>query len=175
MRATLVLTAAVLAFALLVPAHAQVEEDEPPPPLRTLSKTEASALEKQSDPRKRLELSLEFVEARLKAAEKSVSGGDFWRMQTEVGVMQGLIENTLAYLYRVNRGTNRDFENFKRFEIALRSLAPRLETIRREAPERFDRYLRSVAKQVRDARSKAVEPLFGNTVVPRTNENDDNQ
>ncbi|MEK7855704.1 MAG: hypothetical protein AAB288_06415, partial [Acidobacteriota bacterium] len=57
--------------------------------------------------------------------------------------------------------------NFKRLEIGLRQFRPRLELIRRGIPSEYEPYLRSLIQYVRDARAKAVEPLFGDSVVPR--------
>ena len=38
--------------------------------------------------------------------------------------------------------------------------------IRREIPVEYDPYLKSLIRYLRDARTKAVEPLFADTVVP---------
>jgi hypothetical protein len=56
--------------------------------------------------------------------------------------------------------------NLKRFEIGLRKFTPRLELIRREVPLTHEFYVRSLLKQLREARTKATEPLFGETVLP---------
>ena len=50
--------------------------------------------------------------------------------------------------------------------MTLRGFAPRLGLLRREIPAEYDYYVRVLIKYLRDARSKAIEPLFGDTVVP---------
>ena len=54
----------------------------------------------------------------------------------------------------------------QRFEIGLRGFAPRIERLRREVPARYELYIRTLGIYVRDARSKALEPMFGNAVRP---------
>ena len=56
--------------------------------------------------------------------------------------------------------------NFKRFEIGSANIAPRLELIRRDLPLKYEFYVRSLAVYLRNARAKAVEPLFSDTIVP---------
>lgn len=165
-RALIFFACTILIAALSPFAHAQNEDsDETPPPLKTLSKTESKALEAEKDPKERTLLSLKLMESRLKNAEEWSKESAYRKVFFELGVFQGLIDNTLKYLYGVNRGTGRDFDNFKRLELALRSYTSRVETLRREAPERYERYLQSVLKQIRDARDKAIEPLFGDDVI----------
>lgn len=173
---TAVLFAGLLVLCLNAPSSAQTDggTDDFPPPLKTISKSEKKALESESDPKKRTMLSIELIEARLKKAETSSAQSAYRQMFFELGVLQGLIENSLAFLYQANRGTDKDFDNFKKFEMALRTFTPRVEILRRESPERYDRYLQSVLKQIRDARSKAVEPLFGDRVVPQVLKKNEN-
>ena len=59
-----------------------------------------------------------------------------------------------------------DKSSLKRFEIGLRGFAPRIERLRREVPARYELYIRTLGIYVRDARSKALEPMFGNAVRP---------
>ena len=56
--------------------------------------------------------------------------------------------------------------NFKRIELSLRKYINRLELIRRDLPLEYEPYVRRLTKYVREARTKAVEPLFGETVLP---------
>lgn len=141
-------------------------EEDFAPPLKAVSKSERSALEGQKDPKKRLTVALGLMESRLKNAEAESSNGYYERTLIELGAFAALMSDMLDHLKRVDRGTNKDFNNLKKFEMTLRSFAPRVELIRREAPEGTQEYLKSILKQVRDTRSKAMEPLFGNDVVP---------
>lgn len=165
----------LFAFAHDASAQSAGVSDDFPPPLKTISKSEKKALEAEGDPKKRMAVSLELIEGRLKRAETASSQSAYRQMFFELGALQGLVGNSLEYLYKVNRGTDKDFDNFKRFEMALRTFTPRIEMLRREAPERYDGYLQSVLKEIREARSKAVEPLFGDRVVPQTPRRNENE
>ena len=77
-----------------------------------------------------------------------------------------MIDYTLGFLNRNNDGSRVDLANFKRFEIGLRAFPPRIEVIRRELPLKYEAYLRSLLKIIRESRSKAVEPFFSDSVIP---------
>lgn len=59
-------------------------------------------------------------------------------------------------------------------EISLRKFLTRIELIRRDLPIKYEKYVRRLAIYVREARSRAVEQLFDDTVIPN-NENNSNQ
>jgi len=84
-----------------------------------------------------------------------------------VGGFHGLMDDALAFLNKRDNGGGKVLDNFKRMEISLRGMAPRLEVIRRELPMRYDTYVRKLMGYVRAARTKATETLFDDTVVPR--------
>jgi len=104
--------------------------------------------------------------ARLTEAERLNSTGDFDGMFRELGGFHGLMDNSLGYLQERDVGSGKVLDNFKRIEIGLRGFAPRIEAIRRDLPLRYEGYLNKLLKYVRDARSKAIEPLFADTVLP---------
>lgn len=156
----------------IVSVSAQTDAaDDFPPPLKTISKNEKNALAAEKDTRKRAFLYMDLMEKRLQQAEEASRSSNFRKMFLDLGVFQGLMEGTLDFLYSSNRKTEKDYDNFKKYEMTLRAFTPRIEVLRRESPERYDKYLQSVLKQVRDTRSKAVEPLFGDNVVPRERQN----
>lgn len=156
------------ALVLAGSATAQSEEDlnDFPPPIKTLSKEERKSLEGEKDNRKRSRLAVDLMEGRLRRGEELSRASSFRAMFFELGVFQGLMEDNLRHLQRTNRGTGRDLDNFKRFELALRLFSPRIEILRRESPTRYEGYLMSLLKGLRDARSEAVKPLFGDSVIP---------
>ncbi len=78
----------------------------------------------------------------------------------------GLLDNTLDFLGKQDSNKGKVLDNYKRLEIGLRGFAPRLETIRRDLPLRYEDYVHKLLKYVRDSRSRAVEPMFGSSVVP---------
>lgn len=160
---------AFLACSFTTSSSAQSPLDSAPPPFKTVSKTELAQLELAKDVKRRTQVALELMAARLKQAEVLIAEEDLDQMYKELGGFHGLIDNTMAFLNASDRDSGKVLNNFKRFEIGLRQFRPRLELIRRDIPSHYEPYVRNLILYVRDTRSKAVEPLFGDTVVPRTN------
>jgi hypothetical protein len=90
-------------------------------------------------------------------------------MFRELGGFHALMDDALEFLGGNQKMTGKVLNNFKRFEIGLRRFTPRLELIRRNLPVSHEFYLRSLLKQLRDARTKATEPLFGDSILPNNN------
>ena len=158
-------------FCLCLPVFAQQKEDDPPanvavPPTKFLSQDEKKLLEAEKDTKKRTKLSLEFMEARIIKSEKLLVEDNFKDSLNELGGFHAVLDNALSYLVKHNDGSNKVDNNFKNFEIYLRKQVPRLETIRREMPIKYGYYVGKLMRAVREARAKAVEPLFDDTVVP---------
>lgn len=147
---------------------AQPNPDVAPPPLKVVSKNELTQLEGQKDVKKRTQTALELMSARLKQAETLIAQEQLDQMYKELGGFHGLMDNTLSFLNSSDRDSGKVLNNFKRFEIGLRQFRPRLELIRRDIPSNYEPYVRNLIQYLRDARAKAVEPLFGDSVVPRT-------
>ena len=148
---------------------AQIDDEPPadavPPPVRKLSEQEQKLLDaKTTDIKKRTQLSFELMDARLANSEKFFATNDFRESLDELGVFQGLLDNTLNFLVQNDNGNIG--KNFKAFEIYLRKQIPRLESIRREMPYKYGYYVQRLMKAIRDARTKAIEPLFDDTVLP---------
>lgn len=158
-----------LHFVLCIVSFAQEDPllEVAPPPLKIFSKAERSQLEaKASELKDRTKLSLELMDLRLDAAEKFAGGREFEAMFAELGGFQALMDDSLDYLNRRHTGSDKKvLDGFKRVEIGLRGFSPRIETMRRELPLRYDDYVRKLMKYVRDARTKATEPLFSDSVV----------
>lgn len=141
-------------------------DTEEPPPLKILSKSEKSQLDMERDVKRRTKLSLELMEARLLKAETLSAGEDYGAMFAELGSFHALMDNTLAFLSKSDTDSGKVLNNFKRVEITLRKYITRLEIIRRNLPLRYEAYVRRLVKYVREARSRAVEPLFDDTILP---------
>ncbi|MEQ1641982.1 MAG: hypothetical protein ABL959_00890 [Pyrinomonadaceae bacterium] len=159
----------VIFFALPSVTSGQDDSSEvAPPPVKLLSKDERSRLDaKAVDLKARTKLALELMDARLDAAEKWADGRQFDTMFNELGGFHALMDDSIEFLNRRDSGSNgKILDNFKRLEIGLRAFSPRIEVIRRELPIRYDDYVRRLMKFVRDARTRATEPLFSDTVVP---------
>jgi hypothetical protein len=159
----------LLAFAFFVSSNvfAQVQlEDIEPPPLKLLSKTERSQLEAAAEIKPRTKLALELMEARLVKAEQFGAREQYREMFDELGGFHALVDDTLEFLNSSNNDSGKVLNNFKRIELSLRKYITRLELIRRDLPIRYELYVRRLVRYIRDARTKAVEPLFDDTVLP---------
>ena len=150
-------------MAFAVPCVAQqMELDRVPPPLKSVSQAEHARLDSIRDAKKRTETTLELMAARLTRAEAFLAQDKNDEMHKELGGFAGLMDNILTFL---THQPDRRLSSFKRLEIGLRRFPPRLEMVRRGSPIDYEPYVRSLLRAVRDARAKAVEPLFGETVM----------
>ncbi len=143
-------------------------DDSAAPPLRVVSREELARLGLQRDVKRRTQATLDLMAARLTKAEALIQSEQFDEMYKELGGFHGLLENNLDFLNAGNKDSGKVLNNFKRFEMGLRQFRPRLEMIRRNIPLRYEHYLQTLIQYVREARAKAVEPLFGDSVVPKT-------
>ncbi|MEP7213606.1 MAG: hypothetical protein ABI791_11040 [Acidobacteriota bacterium] len=137
-----------------------------PPPLRKISKGEKEQLNSQQESKRRIEVALRLMDGRMKKAEELKAGENFDAMFLELGGFHGLMDNTLDFITRENRRTGKALNYFKKYELGLRSFTPRLELVRRDLPTRYDPYVLRLLRYMRDARSKAIEPFFDDTVIP---------
>jgi hypothetical protein len=158
----------VFALTLATASAAQTVHDDEiaPPPLRLISQEEKNRLAAEADVKKRTKLGLELMEVRLKQAEVFDSNEQFDQMFVELGAFHGLMDSMLEFLNRSDKDSGKVLNNFKRFEIGLRGFTPRLALIHRELPGKYEQYVRILIKNLRNARAKAIEPLFDDVVVP---------
>ncbi|MBA3634488.1 MAG: hypothetical protein H0W58_17025 [Acidobacteria bacterium] len=156
---------------LSISTFAQADEPEDttaPPPLKFIPKEEKSQLKTETDIKKHTILALEMMDARVVKAENFNTQKQYREMFGELGGFHALLDDTLDYLNKHDNDSSKVLNNFKRLELSLRKFAPRLELIRRELPIKYELYVRNLIKYVRQARSKAVEPFFDNSVVPES-------
>jgi hypothetical protein len=134
------------------------------PPLKFMSDGERKQLDAESDIKDRTRLALDLMDRRLTNAETNFAKADYEQMYKELGSFNALMDDTLQFLDIQYRRSKRGkvLDNYKRFEIGLRRLAPRIQLLRRELPIEYDPYVKNLVRYVRDAREKAVEPFFGN-------------
>jgi hypothetical protein len=140
-----------------------------PPPIKVLSKEEKDQLASQTDTKKVTKIALALMESRMKKAEEADSQDNFDAMFVELGSFHALMDYTLAFLLDKHSDGKKAFNDFKRYELGLRGFTPRLELIRRDLPIKYEYYVRVLVKYLRDARSKAIDPLFGDSVVREKN------
>jgi hypothetical protein len=155
-------------FCFPATASAQPEDaDVAPPPLRSISKEEKQQLEAEPNVKKHTQLALSLMEARLKTAESLTTETNYREALNTLGGFQILLENTLGFLSRNNVENDAVQSNLKKLELTLRGQTSRLEVMRRAMPSRYAFYVQKLIRIVRDARTKAIEPLFDDTVVPQ--------
>jgi hypothetical protein len=154
-----------LIFAVLAVSDLSAQDvippDAAPPPLKLLSKAEREQLGGAKDVKERTKLSLELMDARVKIAEQYVPQERLEMVFRELGGFHALVDDALAYLAGSDSNKKKVLDNFKRFELGLRTFTHRLELIRREMPPQREYYLRLLLREMREARARAVEPLFG--------------
>lgn len=141
------------------------DSDTAPPPLKTISRTDRDLLDRQRNVKDRTKTALTLMENRIKAAAQFNIDNELDKAFAELGIFHALMDDTLQYLENSNSKKSRVLDNFKRFEIGLRRFTPQLELIRREMPISHEFYVRSLLRQLRDARTKATEPMFAETVI----------
>lgn len=135
-----------------------------PPPLNILTKDEKNQLDAETKMKNRTKLALELMEIRLMKSAQLLEKNQYRNSLDELGGFQALVRDTLKYLNQFQHQKS-SLKNFKIFEITLREFLPKLELIRREMPVEYSPHVRNMMKFVQDTRSKAVEPMFGNTVL----------
>lgn len=164
--ASLIVSLVFSLWILSTSISAQEPDDEAPPPLKQLSKSEKQKLESETDVKRHTSVALELMNQRMENAETLNSSHHFDDMYKEIGSFNALMDTALKFLTSQDKDRNKVLNNFKRLDIGLRAFLPRLEIIRRDLPSQYEPYIRSVIKFISEAREKALEPMFGNTVVP---------
>lgn len=147
-------------------AQESYQVTDSPPPLKVISAADLKLLDSEKNAKDRTKLALELMEIRLAKASAKSAAEDFAGSFAELGGFHALMDDTLAFLDRSSNDRKQILYNFKRLEIGLRRMAPQLEILRREAPADRERYIYYLAKNLREARAKAIEPLFSDSVLP---------
>ena len=145
--------------------YSQEPDDSAPPPLKLLSKSERTELNAKTEPKERTALTLQFMESRLKSAEKYHSNENYALMYAELGGFHALMDGNLNFLIGSESSEGKKLNNLKRYEIGLRGFVPRLEGLRNDLPYAFEPYLKVLIKAIDDAREKAMSSFFSNGVV----------
>ena len=140
-------------------------DDIAPPPLKLMSKSEKAELSGKTDMKDRVNLALQFMDTRLKSAEKFRTDENYSLMYDELGGFHAIMDNTLDFLLHSGSNEGKKLNSLKKFEIGLREFVPRIEGIRRESPLSFELYIKNLLKYISDTREKAIAPFFSNNVV----------
>ncbi len=156
----------ILCTLLSASVTAQDDDDPAPPPLKLITKDEQTRLEGQPELKERTKVAVELMRSCIDRAEKANTANDFDGIFRELGHFRALLDYTLAFLQKQDLHENRSLDNYKRLELSLRAAIPRVETIRREAPPKYEEYVHDFLKYIHDARTKAIDPMFSDTVLP---------
>lgn len=158
---------AVCLFSFGLTASAQDDlADTAPPPIKIVSPEEQRQLDAKKDIKDRTKLSIDLMKVRITTAEKFAAERNFPEMYRELGHFHGLMDDALDYINKRDNGSGKVLDSFKRLEISLRAVAPKIEVMRRELPVRYDPYVRRLMGFLRQARAKATDSLFDDSVLP---------
>lgn len=162
-------------FAAVGPSAAQ--DDDPiegaPPPELVISRSEKDQLDRAKDLKARTKLALDLMDARLKTAERHSNESNFNAVFAELGPLHAIALDSIQHLEKQDLSSKKVLDNLKRFELGIRSFMPRLELIRRNATPEYEPYIRRLVRFIREARSRALDPMLGDGVVPARRPNDD--
>jgi hypothetical protein len=151
---------------LTAPGFSQVDDpDGAPPPVKLIPKIEKDQLSAESNLKDRTKLTLSFMDGHLAAAERLSTAGDATATFKELGSFEALMDDSLAFLQKNDPNSGKVLDSFRKLEIGLRAFMGRLEGVRRDLPLECDEYVRSLMHNLREARAKAVDPLFSDNVV----------
>lgn len=149
-------------------AAENLQIEDVPPPLVSLTKTEAQQLQAETDFKKRTQLCLILADSRLQRAETLTESADFHNALIELGAYRAIVANGIKFLQGSGSETKKMRDNMKRLEMTLRTHVPRIEGIRRLAPSEYAVHVKSVLNFARDTRSLALETFFDDTVIAET-------
>lgn len=165
----ILLLCAIIGIGFAAPIVAQQDEPLPdgivPPPLSIISKEEKASLDEETKLGDRTKLALTLMDEHVIRSEEYAKQGEFQEALDHLGSFHAVMLNNLRYLNRFESNKSA-LKSFKRFEMTLRKFLPRLELIRRKIPFKYGYHVVKLIKNVRNARSEAIEPLFGDTVIP---------
>lgn len=142
-----------------------------PPPMKFLSSGEKAQLSPVSDPKERTRISLELAEAHLRHAEDATFTRSYDPASAALGRYQAIIEDALRFLTGIDTSTKKMRDLIKRLELTLRSHVSRIEAIRRDTPFDYAVNVKSVLEYTRDARTRALDTFFSDTVIRENPQN----
>ena len=136
-----------------------------PPPMKFVSRDEQTQLSTMREPKERMRVSLELAEGHLRHAEDATFTHSYDPASGALGRYQAVIEDTLRYLSGLDKENKKTRDLFKRMELTLRAHIVRIETIRRDTPFEYAVNVKTVMDSVRDARTRALDIFYSDTVV----------
>lgn len=160
------LTLLILASAATARAQdTQDAQETAPPPMKFVSRAERDQLAAAHDAKARTRTSLDLAESHLRRAEEFSGARQYDEAATEFGNYQGIIEDALRYLKDTHNDSGKTRDLYRKIELTLRAHGPRIEMIRRTTPYEYAVHVKETAKFTRDARARALEAFYGDTVL----------
>lgn len=156
----------IFGFTIVSEAQEKRVQDIAPPPLAILSEGEQKQLAAQADIKDRTQLAVELMQARIEKSEALCDQKLYRESLDELGNFQALITDSLNFLNRKGKSNRTVQYNYKRLDINLRQLMPRLELLRRKMPYRYGYHVKNLMRYVSKSRATATDSLFANTVLP---------
>ena len=136
-----------------------------PPPLKFISSEERSQISREGDAKKRLRLSVELADARLRRAEELTAAQRYEAATDQLSSYQTILEEAFVFMRARTKIDNKTRDLYKYLELNMRAHAPRLEAVRRTTPAEYAVYVRSVFEFTREARTTALNSFYGDTVL----------
>jgi len=158
----------VLAASAVIGQQAPTQDVPVPPPVKVISSLEREELNKAKDPKARVKLSLTLAEAHLAKAEALIAERSYDNALAEAARYWAIIENAFVFLRALKTNKNRD--NYKRLELALRAHGPRLIGLRRTTPLEYAVWLKEIEENARNGRTEALNSFYGDNVVRDTHQ-----
>lgn len=156
-----------------ITAHAQENRNEQqtvPPPMKLISKDALAQLSTARTPKERTRAAIELAESRISRAEELTTRQQYDEAAGELGIYQGIVEDSLRYLGEVKPNNSKLRDIYKRLELALRAISARIESIRRVTPVDYAVNIKPIIEYTRHARTQALDSFYGDTVL-RENSN----
>ena len=163
-----VLALICLCISLIVIPSAFAQDDDTdaaPPPIKAVPKTEKDTLASEGSLKDWTRTSLTLMDNHIAAAEKLSNEHNPDAAFRELGIFEALMDDSVTFLEKKDTNNGKTLDALRKLEIGLRAFMPRLETIRRILPLNCDDYVRKLMGSLRDARAKAVDPMFSDSVV----------
>jgi hypothetical protein len=140
-------------------------QDQAPPPLKIIPRSERSQLNEAKDDKARVKLTIELAEAHLAKVENETAQQRFDGAAAEAGMYWALMEDALSFMKTIERDNNRKRDLYKRLELSFRSHGPRLSTIRRSTPSEYAVWVKEIEDFARNSRTEALNSFYGHTVI----------
>lgn len=144
----------------------QQSDEVGPPPLKYLPREVRDQLDKETKLKNRTKLSVKLADERLTLAEEHTQAERYEAATAELGIYEAIIEDALENLHSSGPVKNKQRDQYKRIELALRKHVPRLETMRRYMPAQNGIYVQQALDFAREARTEALNSFFDDTVLP---------